>query len=219
MDLPDGLLTPALTWAGYLLLCPLVVWAAATADWRRVAQPRASHVYLGSCVAVLLIWQVRAGLPPGPYLHLLGATVLTLMFGWRLALVGLVAVTVGTTLNGGGGWQAFGVNALITAALPVFVTLAISRAGERLPRNPFNYILVCGFAAAAACIVAVGVAAAAVLLWVGVTNDHALYSYLMSFLLLIFPEAFVNGSLIAWLVMFYPGLVEGYQRGYGNHGG
>jgi uncharacterized membrane protein len=75
-------------------------------------------------VALILLWHLQAGVKPGLSLHLLGATVFTLCFGWALAFVGLCLVLLGVSLNGAAGWQAFAVNALLMAGVGVAVSHA-----------------------------------------------------------------------------------------------
>jgi uncharacterized membrane protein len=70
-------------------------------------------------VGLILLWHLKAGIKPGLALHLLGATVFTLCFGWALAFIGLCAVLAGVTLNGAAGFEAFAVNALLMAGVGV----------------------------------------------------------------------------------------------------
>ena len=82
------------------------------------------------------------------------------------------------------------------------VTRAVNR---RLPGNPFGYILVAGFAGAGLAMVAVLAASTALLLAAGgVDASRLLAQYATSGILVVFPEAFLTGMLIAPLAMFYP---------------
>ena len=51
----------------------------------RIGAAGASHVWFGAIVVLSLLWSMKAGVKPGLTLHFLGATALTLMFGFRLA--------------------------------------------------------------------------------------------------------------------------------------
>jgi len=89
MEFPPDLVAPGLAWAGQALFWPLFGWVVWRAHRSGLADTVASHVFLGSCVAVLVVWQLRAGIEPAPPLHLLGTTLLCLMFGPRPAMVGV----------------------------------------------------------------------------------------------------------------------------------
>jgi len=71
------------------------------------------HVFLGASVLLMFLWTIRGGLAPGLGVHLLGATVLTLMFGWRLALLAMALALAGTAVYGLVGWTTLGVNGLV----------------------------------------------------------------------------------------------------------
>ena len=65
-------------------------------DWPIPAQ---LNVWLGTIVVLMLVWSMKAGVRPGLNLHLLGATVFTLMFGRQLAIIGLSIVLAAVTLQ------------------------------------------------------------------------------------------------------------------------
>jgi uncharacterized membrane protein len=157
-------------------------------------------------VALILVWSADAGVTPGLSFHFLGATVLTLMFGWRLALLGLSAVLFALTLNGDGGWSAFGLNGLMLAALPVAVSqLVYQQVDQRLPKHFFIYIFICAFLGAAAAMAATALASVVVLILSGVYSLERLsYEYLPFFPLIVFPEALLNGMIMTLLVALRP---------------
>ncbi|NIR31253.1 MAG: hypothetical protein GWN84_18465 [Gammaproteobacteria bacterium] len=215
MDLPSDLLPAALHWMGHLIFWSIVgltLWRARH-TWATLRHP---HVLFGGCVAVLILWQIKGAVPPAPPVHLLGATLLTLVCGWRFALVGLCAVLAGHTLNGAAGWASFGVNGLMSVALPVFVSFWLAHlVRRRLPANLFVYVFIAGFAGAAAAMGVVGLASGALLAgaspldWSAVVHGH-----LTSYLLLLFPEAFLTGMVLTLLVVFYPDWVATYDARY-----
>lgn len=207
MDLSADLLPAGWLWAGQLLFWPALVHAA----WRSARapgaeMPRNPHVFLGSCVAVLVLWQIKGGVPPAPPVHLLGATLLTLLFGPRLALIGMSAVLAAHTLNGAADWMSFGVNGLVSVLLPVLFTATLARGVRRhLPPNLFAYIFVAGFAGAALSIGLVGLASGALLAAASPLGAApVLDGHLPAYLLLLFPEAFVTGMVLTLLAVFYP---------------
>ena len=51
------------------------------------ANPLYQHLCLGSAIVLVPLWTLRAGLHEGLEIHFLGLTSLTLLLGWRLALL------------------------------------------------------------------------------------------------------------------------------------
>lgn len=210
MDIASEVLPLSVAVAGLVLFAGALAAASAAA----LRDPAAhGHRYPALLVAVLVLWQMRAVTADGLALHLLGATLLQLLFGWRLALVGLAAVIAGHTANGAGGWLGYGWNGLLLAALPVWLSHLLTRAvARRVPGNPFAYILVAGFAGGAISMAAALAATTALLLAAGkLAADRVLDQYALSGILLVFPEAFVTGAVIAWLAMFHPAAVATWE--------
>ncbi len=206
MGFPSELLPAAWLWAGHILCLPVLLLATLPAPWQRLREPETSHVFLGTCVALIALWHLRAGIEPGLQFHLLGATTMTLMFGWRLAIAGMSLVVLATTASGLSGWDALSVNTLLMGMLPVAVTHYLLRLSERwLPPNFFIYVFVNGYCGAALAITASALCGA-LLLWLsGVYRLSALGSnYLVYLPLVALPEAWVNGSVVTLLVGLRP---------------
>ncbi len=213
MNIPDGLLPAVWLWLGHLIYWPLLLHALRVAPWYHLRDKESLHVLLGAIVAVLLIWTMQAGFAQGMNLHLLGATLLTLMFGWRFAFLCMSLVVLGSTMNGGGGWVAFPVNALLLGALPVLVSHVVYRFADRkLPNHFFVYIFLCAFFGAAIAMGSVGLLSSALLHLSGVYSfEYINYNYLRYFPLLMFPEAFITGMIMTLLVVYYPRWVSTFD--------
>jgi hypothetical protein len=86
MNLPDGLLDGRWTLLAWLPFAALAWFAARQAHHGR-CWPRASvsMCFWQRSSMLTLLWHLQAGVRPGLSLHLLGATVFTLCFGWALA--------------------------------------------------------------------------------------------------------------------------------------
>ena len=211
MNLPDGLLDGG--WTAWLLFVAGVGLAAWRAPWHVLADSNRLHVFLGTIVALLLLWHLKAGVKPGLSLHLLGATFLTLCYGWALAGIGLCLVLVGASLNGTAGWQAFAVNALLMAGVGVAASHAVHRLVDRmLPRHMFVYIFGKGFFAAALTVFAVGAASCLLLTPAGAYSGEYLSSeYLPYFFLLGFSEAWLSGMLTTLLAVYRPELLADFD--------
>jgi len=177
------------------------------------------HVFLGASVLLMFLWTIRGGLAPGLGVHLLGATVLTLMFGWRLALLAMALALAGTAVYGLVGWTTLGVNGLVGTVVPVAVSQALLRLVERhLPAHLFIYIFLCGFLGAGLAMAASVLAEAALLAAVGAAPDLLSVSNLPYLPLLMLPEAFLNGTLVTALVGMRPRWIWTFDDGRYLHG-
>nr|WP_314484708.1 energy-coupling factor ABC transporter permease [uncultured Pseudomonas sp.] len=199
-------------WLGYV---PLLLWAASQARWvELVADRRRQHLLFGTVVGLFALWLVRRDFDTGVSYHFIGMTAVTLLLDWPLAVLGGFMAQLGLVLLGRQELTALGVNGLLLVGLPVLVTEACAMAVERAqPRNLFVYIFCSGFFPAALTVVVCLVAALGVLWldglfampeWLG---DFVGYLWLM-----MFPEAFINGTIISALVVFCPEWLETFNR-------
>jgi uncharacterized membrane protein len=98
--------------------------------------------------------------------------------------------------------------------LPVLVTECCAILVERAqPRNPFVYIFVSGFFAAALSAL-LCLLLALWLLWFNERFEmpYWLEDFVGYLWLLIFPEAFINGMIVSALVVFSPEWLETFNR-------
>jgi len=217
VNFPDALFPQSWAFGAFLPLLAIWLWCIVTAPWRRLADSGQSNVWLGTIVILVMVWSMKAGVKPGLNLHLLGATMFTLMFGRQLAIIGLSLVLAGVTFNGElqghAGWLAYGLNALVLAVFPPLLADAIRRAMERhLPANFFVYIFVAAFFGAAAVVVATGLLASALLWLADVYAASALLDdYLPYYVLLGFAEAWLNGALVTIMVVYLPHWVGSFD--------
>lgn len=213
MNLPDGLLDGTWTLAAWVLFVPLAIFALRSAPWRALREHGRINFWLGLIVALILLWNMKAGVKPGLALHLLGAGVMTLCFGWALAFLALCLVLAGATLNGVAGWEAFAANALLMAGVGVLVSRLIHRAAERyMPRHLFVYIFINGFFGSGLAAIAVGLTSSLLLALAGVYGvEYLTGEYLPYFLLLGFSEAWLSGMLMTLLVVYRPDWVSSFE--------
>ena len=213
MNFPAGLFSDAWAFGAFVPLVLAWLWCLRTVSWQRLADAGQFNVWLGAIVVLMLLWSMKAGVRPGLNLHLLGATAMTLMFGRQLAIVGLSFVLLAVTLNGGAGWQAYALNALVMAVFPVLVAFGILRLVERLlPANFFVYVFLAAFLGAALAAMATGFASTLLLFTAGVYPAETLFSdYFPYFLLLGFSEAWLNGAAITLMVVYFPDWVGSFD--------
>ena len=211
MDLPQGLPGGWLV-AAWVALVPLLAWAARRARWSRLAVSEQSHVFLGAIVAVAVLWSIGGRVGPLLHFHLLGATILYLMFELPLALIGIALAAAAAMPTGSDDWTALAARVLVAGAVPVFVSHTVLRIAERrLPANFFIYVFVAGFlggalAMSAATAAAAGATALAVPRGTGVGD-----AWLPAMLMLALGEATLTGMLITLFVVYKPGWIATFR--------
>jgi len=214
MNLTSRLLPAAWYWIAHGLLAALVVVVARRAPWRRLLNPVVLHLWLGTIVGLSLLWTIRTGLRPGLAFHLLGATACTLLFGRELGLVAMLLVVAGQVLTGVIVPWTFSLNALVMAAFPVAVSHALLRIVQtRLPPNLFVYIFAAAFFGGALTMLATGVLGCVLLGLAGAYDREYLWSeYLLWFVLMSWAEAFVNGGVLTFAVVYRPNWVATFDE-------
>ena len=208
--LPTWLVT--ITWVA-LALCLLL--ATVRADWQALrAAPERYHLLYGGSLACVALWLISVNAIEGIWLHLVGVTALTLVLGWRFAiLAGTVAVMAHTWLIGQS-LAAVPVAWLLTVAIPATITtLVAQQVQRRWHRNLFAYVLGVGFGGGMLCGLALALTGLAVLFlaWQRAMVSAALEQWPLVTLML-FPEGFINGMVMTTLAVFYPDLVRTYEE-------
>ncbi|MDH4583623.1 MULTISPECIES: energy-coupling factor ABC transporter permease [Pseudomonas] len=204
--------TLALGWAIYL---PVVAWAIWRAPWVELfSDSRRQHLLFGTVLVVFLLWLMRRDFDSGVSYHFIGMTAVTLLLDWPLAVLSGLAAQVALLMLGKQDLAALGVNGAMLVLLPVLVTELCAKWVEHYqPRNLFVYIFCCGFfpaALAALLCVLVGLG----LLWMdGVFPMPPWLEDFIGYLwLVMFPEAFINGTAVTALVVFCPDWLETFNR-------
>ncbi len=201
MHFLSGGVPQPLALAAHLIWLAVLGAAVFAAPWSRLRNDETSHVWLGAIVAVSLLWGIGAQVQDLRF-HLLGATILTLMFDWPLALVALAAGAAAATVTAPAGWQTYSLHALVAGALPVASSRAVLRLAERfLPRHLFVYLFVGAFFSGGLAMLVSGSAAMLLQTAAGVqVSDDALAMWL----LLAFGEATLSGMILTLAVVYRP---------------
>ncbi len=194
-------------------LVVVLLGAARTAPWRALKDTETQHAFLGGCAALVVLWSLNAGLHPGLSFHFSGVTALTLMLGWRLAVLASVPIMAGLALSGAAGWGAIGLNALVLFILPAAVTSIIHRQVQRrLPLNFFIYVLVTAHFGAMLSVATAIAAICTVYLAAGVYGADILARDFLPFApMMLLSEGFINGLVMAVLVATRPGCVASFD--------
>lgn len=206
MNLPGHLLPEAWYWGGHALFALVLGWALVTAPWRRLKDDTQQHLWLGACVALMVLWSVKTGIRPGLNFHLLGATTLALMFRAQLAIVAVAIVIAGVTLAGNGDWHSLSINALIMGVLPILLSYGLFRLSDKnLPNHLFIFIFVDAFLGGALAMAATGVVSNLTLSLSGAyTLAYLKEHYLPYYVLMGWSEAITTGMAITLMVIYRP---------------
>lgn len=207
MNLPGGVLP--LSWIiGSFALALLVLFQAVrTAPWHKVkGDSHAQHVFFGVTLAVALLWYGSASIGDGLTFHFLMMTTVTLLFGWQFAVLSALLALVVLSAFGQTGWDAIALNWLLMGVVPALITWWILLAAYRwLPHHFFVYVFLNAFLAGG-----IGTFVALVLTGLALmgaevqTVEKVNHSFMPYIPLLAAPEAFLNGFVMAFLVMFKP---------------
>jgi uncharacterized membrane protein len=191
-----------------------LIYVITKTDYKRIIKERKwQHIVFGSTVAVLFLWSFRISIYDGLVIHFLWLTTLTLVLGFRWAVLVASTVLIIMTIIGNEQWDMLGVNGLIGVFLPILITYGIfAFSFHRIPRHLFVYIFLCAFFPGAITIGVKMLALGGYYFVEGVyTWDIIQYNYINMTLLMIFPEAFFNGFSITCLVIYKPDLVHTFH--------
>lgn len=208
--IPDWLNTAL--WLVMLITCAIT---ARFADWKALrAVPQRYHLVFGGSLGCLVLWLISVNTIEGLWFHFLGITALTLLLGWRFAILGGSVAIVGHTLLIQQPLSAAAAAWLLTVAIPATVSrYLVHRLRRTRLRNLFIYMLGAGFGGGLLSVLASALAAL-LLLWLSGYQawvSTALENWPLIFLLL-FPEGFINGMIVTTLTVFYPDLVKTFDE-------
>jgi uncharacterized membrane protein len=220
VDIPANLLPPGYLWTGAFLYILLMLTALLSAPWSKIRGNEAQHIFFGIIVALSLVWIMRGGIQDGLGFHLLGMSLLCLMFEWQFALVAASLVVAISTAQGPAGWEAYGLNVLLMGALPIlFTRLILYLCQRRLPHNYYIYVFVNAFLAGGLSILLTGLTSAWLQHSAGVQPDGTILRNFVTILpLLMFGEAFINGGAMTLAVAYRPQWVATFHDRWYVHG-
>lgn len=210
-----GLLTPEVLQLGWLVYGPALLWAVWRAPWLELFSDfRRQHLLFGTVLSLFLLWLVRRDFESGLAFHFIGMTAVTLLLDWPLAILAGALAQLGLLALGRQEFAALGVNALLLILLPVWVAEGCALLVERFqPKNLFVYIFCAGFFPAALTAALCVLLGLGLLWWSGIYAMPPWLDDMVAYLwLVMFPEAFINGTAITGLVVFCPDWLETFNR-------
>lgn len=164
------------------------------------------HLVFGSAASLFVLWLFKAGIYDGLDVHFLGLSVVTLMLGFRLAIITAFITLLGSTGVGFNAWENIGVNGLVGTILPIGITyLFYMLSFHRITRQLFVYIFLCAFFPAALSIALKTLSLGLFYYTEGTYPWDVIFdNYVLLIPLLVFPEALLNGMAITLLVIYQP---------------
>jgi len=174
---------------------------------------RRINYWLWAVFFLTIVWLLRVSLDSGLNIHLFGAMLMALMFGWRMGVLGLSLANVLVALFRDALWVNIGTAIILNAVVPVSVACFIFLLLEyKLPRHFFIYIYGSAFFGAWLTNACAGLAIALVLGAFNVFTWSLLSGeYLPYFLLFGFSEAFLTSGLITLFVVYRPDWVYSFR--------
>lgn len=212
--------------SSWLLLGSLIYgWALYVAirhaRWQHLRNATDVNILLYAMLGIFCLWLMNTDfadnrLLVGPTLHLLGATLLTMMFGWAFAIMAMSLVLLAYSIMTATSIEtlyALPWTALAICVLPVLLSYRLFHlVDSKLPNNFFLYIFVSAFFGAALAMASVILTTTTIHYLSGAYSlDKLTYGYVPYGLILMFPEAFLTGMLMSIFVVYRPEWVSTFD--------
>lgn len=203
-----------LFWLSSVCALSVALWSLKTAAWQKLfAMGERQHMWLGAIALLSLGWTVMGVNVQGVLrLHPMLITSLTLIFGFRLAIIAAMVSIIVTTYFTHASWQAVPFVWLCSACIPASVTYILWRVISLTRiQNLFLYTLGVGFVGGLLTPLVTGVSTITTLWIFQFEYFPLLWHNAYLFLLFIFPEGFLNGMIVSALAVMTPHLVKTYD--------
>lgn len=224
--LPPGLL---LFWLASCIGLPVLVLAIINAPWRQVlASQMRQHALFASILSLALLWLLQVKVQDTLAIHPLLMTVVAMVFGWSLAIVigalALVALEIyqipfnALRFDWDVAVAQFDLSSLpvdfcLSVIVPVSWAWCMLWVVDRWKfKNPFTYFWGVGFFGAMLSCIWLGLTA---MLLFGLSGSEVqlatVQEHFILFVLMTFPEGFVNGLIATVMTVLYPDMVKTYR--------
>lgn len=218
-----------LFWLTTCIALPILVLAIRYAPWQQVlANQSRQHALFATILSLALLWLLQVSVRDTLAIHPLLMTVTTMVFGWSLATVigamALIALEIyqiplhALTLDWDVAVAQFDLSTLpvdfcLSVAVPVGWAWCVLWLVDRWKfKNPFTYFWGVGFFGAMLSCIWLGLSA---LLLFAITGSEIQFATTMEhfivFVLMTFPEGFVNGLIATVMTVLYPDMVKTYR--------
>ncbi|MEQ8290290.1 MAG: energy-coupling factor ABC transporter permease [Gammaproteobacteria bacterium] len=213
MDYTFQFLPVAYIWILSILAVLPLLLIATRVDWIKIRQRGVLNVWLICILLLAIVWMIRAGAGEDFHIHLLGAMLFALMFGWQLGVLGVAAVSLLICLWGNMLPQNLPLAIIFYALFAVsFSYLVFLLIEYLLPHNLYIYLYVSAFFGSALAYCLAGTLSALPLWlfdvhsWSTLINEYLPFVYLMSF-----AESFLTCGLLTVFVVYRPEWVFSFR--------
>ena len=213
MDFIESFLPGNLLWASNIVVVIVTCYLFYRLQWLTGLKKGYLNVWLMAIFMLGVVWMIRAGLPSGLNIHLFGAMLFTLMFGWRLGVLGMSLICFLVCVWGNSLPENLGLSVIINAWFAVtFCYICFLLVESLLPRNFFIYIFVTSFLCSSISFIATGSISVLILgyfdayPWSVLIEEYLPFYYLMSF-----AEGFLSCGLITLMVVYRPQWVYSFR--------
>lgn len=210
MNFPSEIFPSFILWLSYVAYALILFYALWKAPWHHLKNFHDSHVYYAACIVLWLVWRSGGQLTEGIEFHLLLVTSVTLMFGWQFAVLAVSLSQLMLTLEGIAQWATYALNVACNGLLPIFLSYWLYRLTYIwMPRHFFIYIYVAAFFGGALSMLASRLTGTFML---ASTSSYGLLDLQPMFIIvMLFPEAFMNGLIMTALVAYQPRWVSSFN--------
>ena len=218
-----------LFWTSCAIASPAVLAAVVFAPWKLLlVDSQRQHVFFAAILGLAVVWLLQVSVWSAIAIHPLMMVVTTMVFGWSFALlIGAAALVVleifqlslrAATLE----WnmalaqfdlRAFPVHFVLSVLVPASWAWLVIWLVDRVKfKNPFTFFWGVGFFGAMISCSLIGACAWFLFYITGSEIQlEAVREHFWIFVLLTFPEGFLNGILATVMTVFYPQLVKTYR--------
>jgi uncharacterized membrane protein len=215
MIVAADLLAPSIVDIIKLLCLVILVLAVWFAPWRKLLASNArQHLFFGSILVLCMFWLLNIRMLESLWLHPLLLTATTLLLGWSLAVLAGTLAQLLLLLFGVGTEEMLALNVFLTTIVPASVSYIAVTISRRIPlQNLYIYMLGAGFLGA---IFSVAALTLVFLLLLALSDQQALLASGLQqaplILMLMFPEGFLNGTIVTALTVYRPELVKTFDE-------
>lgn len=225
------LLSPnnTLFWSATIIMLTMMLLAVRYAPWKLLlAEQTRQHFFFATVLMLALMWLLQIRVMDLLAFHPLLVTVVTMIFGWSFTLlIGALALVVLeiyqlalrsafvnwdlalTQFN----FETLPVDFCLSVVVPATWALCVIGLVNRWRfKNPFTYIWGVGFFGAMISCFLTGLTAMTLFAITG--SERELFSIKENFIVFVvmtFPEGFINGSIATMFTIFWPDIMKTYR--------
>lgn len=225
------LLSPnnTLFWSATIIMWMMLLSAVRYAPWKLLlAEQTRQHFFFATILLLALMWLLQIRVMNVVAFHPLLVTVVTMIFGWSFTLLigGLALVVLEiyqlafrsafihwdlalTQFN----FDTLPVDFCLSVAVPATWALCVIGLVNRWQfKNPFTYFWGIGFFGAMVSCLLTGLTA--IVLFTITGSERELFSVKENFIVFVvmtFPEGFINGSIATMFTIFWPEILKTYR--------